>query len=102
MDSLINFGASQPVEILSGVLDTVVGILSLDEGFTASIGQKMTTLAIACFVKFNGDPVICPTLEDIVQILCKNKDCVQPLQQRFTPAIVSILNSNPESFGTGI
>jgi len=72
-------------------------MLSLDDGFTVAVGPRMTTLAIACFVKFNGDPVICPTLEDMVRALCQNGSCVLPLQQRFTPTLVSVLNNmNPD------
>lgn len=99
IDSLLALGATQSVEVLSTVLITVIGILELDERFTASIGQKITTLAIACFVKFNGDPVICPHIEDIVRALCKNSECVAALQERLTPTLVSILNNEEDSMG---
>lgn len=58
----------QSVDILTIVLETLTEILKLDDGFTASIGSKVTTLSIACFVKFNADPVICPIIEGILPI----------------------------------
>lgn len=95
VESLIAFGAmGQSVEVLTIVLETLTEILRLDEGFTASVGSKVTTLSIACFVKFNADPVICPIIEGILQILCKNQDCVVEVQQRLTPTLISVLNNN--------
>jgi hypothetical protein len=99
MDAFINFAAGQVVEILSGFLDIMVGILELDENFAASISQGVISMVIACFVKYNADPVICPTIEDIVGTLCKNKQCVESLQMRFTPALASVLNSRSADAG---
>lgn len=98
---MIAFGATgQSVELLTTVLDTLTEILKLDEAFTASVGSKVTTLSIACFVKFNADPVICPIIEEILQILCKNRECVVGVQERLTPTLISVLNNSSENMGT--
>ncbi|XP_021944013.1 importin-9 [Folsomia candida] len=95
VENLITFGAmGQSVDILTIVLETLTEILKLDDGFTASIGSKVTTLSIACFVKFNADPVICPIIEGILQILCKNRNCVVEVQERLTPTLISVLNNS--------
>lgn len=100
VENLISFGAmSQSVDILTIVLETLTEILNLDESFTASVGSKCTTLSIACFVKFNTDPVICPIIEGILQILCKNKDCVVEVQERLTPTLISVLNGTSPEMG---
>jgi hypothetical protein len=100
VDSLINFGAmGHSVEILQIVLETLTEILKLDEGFTSSVGSKVTTLSIACFVKFNLDPVICPIIEEILQILCRNKDCVVEVQERLAPTLISVLHNSNADMG---
>jgi hypothetical protein len=100
VDSLVTFVTMcSSVEILTIVLDTLTEILKLDEQLTASVGQKITTLSIACFVKFNSDPAICPIIEGILQILSKNRNCVVGLQERLTPTLVSVLNQNGANTG---
>lgn len=100
IDSLISFGTQgSSVEILALVLECIDSILHLDENLTAMVGSKMTTLSIACFVRFNADPVICPIIEDIIKSLCENHKCVTEVQERFTPTIVSVLNSRNQDMG---
>lgn len=89
----------QSVDILAIVLETLTEILKLDDGFTASVGSKVTTLSIACFVKFNTDPVICPIIQGILQILCKNPNCVVEVQERLTPTLISVLNNSGADMG---
>ncbi len=89
----------QSVEILTIVLETITSILKLDDAFTSLIGSKVTTLSIACFVKFNTDPVICPIIEGILQILCKNRNCVTEVQERLTPTLISVLNNTSAEMG---
>lgn len=100
VDNLITFGAmGQSVDILTIVLETLTEILKLDDNFTASVGSKVTTLSIACFVKFNTDPVVCPIIESILQILCKNPNCVVEVQERLTPTLISVLNNAGSNIG---
>lgn len=100
IDCLVTFGTTgSSVEILALALECLESVLRLDECLTALVGSKMTTLSIACFVRFNADPVICPIIEDIIKILCENPKCVAEVQQRFTPTIVSVLNTRNEDMG---
>lgn len=97
IECLVNFGVTgSSVEILALALECLDSILHLDENLTAMVGSKMTTLSMACFVRFNADPVICPIIEDIIKTLCENPKCVTEVQQRFTPTIVDVLNKRTE------
>ncbi|ODM92754.1 Importin-9 [Orchesella cincta] len=100
IECLVTFGTTgSSVEILALALECLESILHLDENLTALVGSKMTTLSMACFVRFNADPVICPIIEDIIKALCENPKCVTEVQERFTPTIVSVLNSRSEDMG---
>lgn len=100
IDSLVQFITVEGnTSVLGLVLECLVMILVLDDDLTASVGQKMTTVAIACFVKFNGDPIISPLVEELVRVLCKNQQCVLMLQERFVPTIASVLNNTSENMG---
>jgi len=100
VNSLVDFVATcGSVEILTTVLDTLTEILKLDEALTAAVGNKIITLSIACFVKFNSDPAICPIIEGILQILSKNQNCVEELQKRLTPTLISVLNNAGPNMG---
>lgn len=52
---------------------------------------KIVPLAIAVFLKYPEDPFILETVQDVIKVLCQNPHCLQPLQEKFIPTIVSIL-----------
>ncbi|XP_054165468.1 importin-9-like [Oppia nitens] len=90
-DGLLAFGTRYSTEVLSLVLETVCILISIDKEFTASIENKVAPLAIATFLKCSSDQLLIACAQDVFAELCKNEQCIVPLQQRLVPTLVSIL-----------
>lgn len=78
--------------VLSLVLETLAAIASFDTNFTASVSNKIISLTIAIFLKYHDNPYLLELVQDLLKILSQNPYCLQPLQERIIPTLVSILN----------
>ncbi|PSN50935.1 hypothetical protein C0J52_08156 [Blattella germanica] len=87
MENLLAMATQYSCEILSLVLETLALVLSIDRNFTASCESKVTSLAIAVFLKYNSDPCIISLAQDIFKELSQNPACLSPLQQRLVPTL---------------
>ncbi|KAJ9582618.1 hypothetical protein L9F63_023037 [Diploptera punctata] len=102
MDNLVGMATQYSCEVLSLVLETLALVLSIDRNFTASCESKVTSLAIAVFLKYNSDPVTITLAQDIFKELSQNPECLAPLQQRLVPTLVSILNAPADKIPSGL
>lgn len=78
--------------VLGLVLETLSVVVSFDTNFTASVQSKVIPLTIAIFLKYHDDPYILELVQDLLKIFSQNPYCLQPLQDRIIPTLVSILN----------
>ncbi|XP_069694516.1 importin-9 [Periplaneta americana] len=102
MDNLLGMATQYSCEVLSLVMETLALVLSIDRNFTASYESKVTSLAIAVFLKYNSDPVIIMLAQDVFKELSQNPECLAPLQQRLVPTLVSILNAPVDKIPSGL
>ena len=73
-----------------------------DPAFTAANEAKVTPLAIAIFLKYNSDPVLVNLVQDVLRVLSQTEGCLQPLQQRLVPTLVSILDASEDKVAMGL
>ncbi|XP_015173193.1 PREDICTED: importin-9 [Polistes dominula] len=92
---LFNLSSQASTEILILVMETFQVIISLDKAFTASVENKICPLTIAVFLKFNSDPIILSACESIFKELTQNPNCIEPLQTRLIPTLVSMMAVTP-------
>lgn len=102
MDNIISMATQYSCEILSLVLETFAVVLVIDRDVTAQYASKVTSLAIAVFLKYNSDPIIVELSKDIFKELSQNPQCLGSLQQRLVPTLVSILGAPPEKISAGL
>ena len=57
------------------------------------LSTKATPLAIAVFLKYSSDPVVASLVQDIFMVLAKTEGCLEPLEARLVPTLVSILDA---------
>uniref|UniRef100_A0A6B2EI92 Putative importin 9 n=1 Tax=Phlebotomus kandelakii TaxID=1109342 RepID=A0A6B2EI92_9DIPT len=86
--------------LLNLILETLQAVISFDQQFTGSIHAKMIPLTIAVFLKHHDDPFTLELVHDLLKTLSQNSYCLQPLQEKFIPTIVSILNLQREQAGS--
>ncbi|XP_059621898.1 importin-9 [Phlebotomus argentipes] len=86
--------------LLNLILETLQAVISFDQQFTASIQAKMIPLTIAVFLKHHDDPFTLELVHDLLRTLSQNSYCLQPLQEKLIPTIVSILNLQREQAGS--
>lgn len=67
----------------------------MDKAFTASVENKICPLTIAVFLKFHSDPVILDLCQNIFKELTQNSNCIEPLQTRLIPTLVSMMAVTP-------
>ncbi|XP_044006990.1 importin-9 [Aphidius gifuensis] len=88
--------ATQPTaEILTLILEAYVVLIALDKDFTASVESKICPLTIAIFIKYHSDPDILLLCHDIFKELTENEQCIESLQTRIIPTLVSMMSLNP-------
>lgn len=63
--------------------------LQFDTNFAAATQSKIISLTIAVFLKYHDDPYLLEHVQDMLKILCQNPFCLQPLQERIVPTLVS-------------
>ncbi|KAK7789846.1 hypothetical protein R5R35_003757 [Gryllus longicercus] len=102
LDNILSMATQYSCEVLSLVLETLAVVLAIDRGVTVQYTSKITSLAIAVFLKFNSDPVIVELSQDLFKELSQNPECLGPLQQRLVPTLVSILGAPPEKISAGV
>uniref|UniRef100_A0A1B0GL39 Importin 9 n=1 Tax=Lutzomyia longipalpis TaxID=7200 RepID=A0A1B0GL39_LUTLO len=86
--------------LLNLILETLQAVISFDHEFTGSIQSKMIPLTIAVFLKHHADPFTLELVHDLLKTLSQNSYCLQPLQEKLIPTIVSILNLHREQAGS--
>ncbi|CAD7093271.1 unnamed protein product [Hermetia illucens] len=84
-------GTSQST-VLSLLLEALTIIISFDDNFAASVQSKVIPLTIAIFLKYPEDPFILELVQDMLKALSQNPLCLQPLQEKIIPTLVSIFN----------
>lgn len=79
--------------VLGLLLETLAAMLSFDANFTIASSSKVIPLVIALFLKYHDDRFILESIQDLLKILSQNPYCLQPLQEKIVPTLVSILNA---------
>lgn len=100
LDAAVAIVTQYSTEVLALVLQTIKIIITIDKQFAATVESKISPLAIATFLRHSCDPVLITGTQDIFRELCKNKDCIIPLQQRLIPTLIGILT--PAQLNTAI
>lgn len=101
MEGLLAIAQQFSSEVLALCLETLCVVLAVDKDFTASYESKVTPLAIAVFLKYTADPLVVSLTEDVFKVLSENPACIQPLQQRLVPTLVSILHASVDKIPMG-
>ncbi|XP_005178289.2 importin-9 [Musca domestica] len=86
--------------VLAMLLEALTTIITFDPAFAAQAQTKIIPLTIAVFLKYPEDPFILETVQDVIKVLCQNPHCLQPLQEKFIPTIVSILSLQGDQANT--
>ncbi|XP_074593003.1 importin 9 [Brevipalpus obovatus] len=94
LEAAVAIGTQYSTEVLALVLQTIKIIVTVDKQFATSVENKVSSMAIATFLRHSSDPVLISITQDIFKELSKNEECIIPLQQRLIPTLVSILNPN--------
>jgi hypothetical protein len=98
--------------------------LQCDPTFTAASEAKVTPLAIAIFLKYNSgmyavesfiyclsvtyhlgtlsDPILVTLVQDVLRVVSQTEGCLQPLQTRLVPTLVSILDAHEDKVALGL
>lgn len=63
--------------------------LQFDEGFTAANHVKILPFTTAILLKSFDDPFILEQVQEILQVLSRNKACVTMLEEKLVPTLVS-------------
>ncbi|KAL2717247.1 importin-9 [Vespula squamosa] len=92
---LFNLSSQASTEVLILVMETFQTVISLDKAFTASVENKICPLTIAVFLKFHSDPIILDLCQNIFKELTQNSNCIEPLQTRLIPTLVSMMAVTP-------
>ncbi|RWS09017.1 Importin-9-like protein [Dinothrombium tinctorium] len=92
LEATISIGNQYSTEVLALSLETVSVLISMDKNFSASVENKVCPLAIATFLRYSSDPVLISITQEIFKELSKNDLCINLLQQRIIPTLLSILN----------
>lgn len=92
VEGILNIVSQCKNTVLSLVLETLSAVIIFDINFTASVSNKIISLTIAIFLKHHDDPYILELVQDLLKKLSQNPYCLQPLQERIIPTLVSILN----------
>lgn len=82
--------------VLGLILETLSVMLSFDANFTASSSPRVIPLVIALFLKYHDDRYILELVQELLKTLSQNSYCLQPLQEKIVPTLVSILNLQGE------
>ncbi|XP_023299361.2 importin-9 [Lucilia cuprina] len=82
--------------VMSMLLESLTTIITFDPSFAVQAQTKLTPLAIAVFLKYPEDPYMLEIVQDLIKALCQNPQCLQPLQEKFIPTLVSIINLQGE------
>ncbi|KAK2163574.1 hypothetical protein LSH36_77g04009 [Paralvinella palmiformis] len=101
MEGLLAIAQQFSSEVLALCLETLCVVLAVDKDFTASYESKVTPLAIAVFLKYTADPLVVSLTEDVFKVLSENPACIEPLQQRLVPTLVSILHASVDKIPMG-
>lgn len=96
LDGIVAIVPLGKASVLSLVLETVTVMASFDAAFTADAHTKIIPLSIAVFLKHHDDPYLLEHVQDILKILCQNRFCLVPLQEKIVPTLISILNLQGE------
>ena len=88
--------------VLGLVLETLSEMLSFDSSFTASSSQKCIPMVLALFLKFHDDRFILEHVLEILKIWSQNPYCLQPLQEKLVPTLVSIFNLQGEQINSSM
>lgn len=78
------------------MLEALSELLSFDVNFTASTAPRVIPLVQALFLKYHDDRFILEHVQEILKIWSQNPFCLQPLQEKMVPTLVSILNLQGE------
>lgn len=83
--------------VLGLILETLSVMLTFDANFTSASSSKVIPLVIALFLKYHDDRFILELVQELLKILSQNHYCLQPLQEKIVPTLVSILNLQGEN-----
>uniref|UniRef100_A0A3B3DS79 Importin 9 n=1 Tax=Oryzias melastigma TaxID=30732 RepID=A0A3B3DS79_ORYME len=102
LEGLIQLAAQFSSEVLTLVMETLCIVCTVDPAFTTSAENKICPLTIAIFLKYNNDPVVASSAQDIFKELAQIEGCQGPMQMRLIPTLVSIMQAPPDKIPTGL
>ncbi|XP_055384402.1 importin-9 [Condylostylus longicornis] len=100
VDGILDLITGCKSSVLALLLEALTTIISFDNNFAASVHSKIIPLTIAIFLKYPEDPFILEIVQDMLKALSQNPLCLQPLQEKIIPTLVSILNLQGEMTNT--
>ncbi|XP_036335819.1 importin-9 [Rhagoletis pomonella] len=96
VDGILEIVPGCKSSVLTLILECLTTIITFDPSFAAQAQSKLIPLTIAVFLKYPEDPYILEIVQDLIKALLQNPMCLQPLQEKFIPTIVSILSLQGE------
>lgn len=96
LDGVLQMMPQGQSTLMGLLLEALSELLSFDVNFTASTAPKVIPLVQALFLKYHDDRFILEHVQDILKIWSQNPFCLQPLQEKVVPTLVSILNIQGE------
>ncbi|XP_004068747.1 importin-9 isoform X1 [Oryzias latipes] len=102
LEGLVQLAAQFSSEVLTLVMETLCIVCTVDPAFTTSAENKICPLTIAIFLKYNNDPVVASSAQDIFKELAQIEGCQGPMQMRLIPTLVSIMQAPPDKIPTGL
>ncbi|XP_054724425.1 LOW QUALITY PROTEIN: importin-9-like [Uloborus diversus] len=102
LEGLLSLAIQFSSEVLSLALEAIAIVITIDPNFTAQMESKISSVAIAVFLKHNSDPMLVTIAQEIFKELSKIPAAIGPLQQRLIPTLVSILQSQPLKVPLGL
>ncbi|XP_047204400.1 importin-9 [Girardinichthys multiradiatus] len=102
LEGLIQLAAQFSSEVLTLVMETLCIVCTVDPAFTTSAENKICSLTIAIFLKYNNDPVVAALAQDIFKELAQIEGCQGPMQMRLIPTLISIMQALPDKIPSGL
>ncbi|XP_034118553.1 importin-9-like [Drosophila albomicans] len=91
LDGIMALVQGCKASVLALLMEALTMMVKFDADFAYAAQPKITPLTIAAFLKYADDPYVLKNVQDLIKALSQQKLCLGPLQEKFIPAIVSIL-----------
>lgn len=96
LDGILQMIPQAQSTLMGLLLEALCELLAFDVNFTASTAPRVIPMVQALFLKYHDDRFILEHVQDILKIWSQNPFCLEPLQEKVVPTLVSILNLQGE------